>query len=83
MDRRQLALELYGRARDLQGLLQGHVPEAREILTALLETPLVCQPVEVDGRLGYEFSATATYGRLLGLTEGVHSRQNGCLHYPR
>ena len=83
VDRGQLALELFERVRDLKGLLQRHAPQAREILTALLETPLLCQPVEVDGRRGYEFSATATYGRLLGVTEGVQSGQNGCPPPPK
>ena len=56
---------------DWQGLLEGELAQARQILHMLLEGRVVMQPrIESIGKF-YDWTATAAYGRLLAGVVGV------------
>ena len=69
---RVTALDAAAVARDVQAiaeetitLLHGYPAQVRQMIRKLLDGGrLRCEPVEVEGRSGYRFSATGTYARL-------------------
>jgi len=70
-DRKAVRRELRDLLTDWQGLLEGEPAQARQILRKVLEGRLVMTPrQEADGRF-YDWTATATYGRILGGVIGV------------
>ena len=64
-DAKSLADDLRTRLQDVKHLFSRHLPEARQVLQALLLGKIRCEPVEEHGRLGYRFSAVASFGGLL------------------
>jgi DNA invertase Pin-like site-specific DNA recombinase len=69
---------LRGRAVDMKGLLNRHIPQSRQMLRKLIDGRIVCRPFEDDRGKGYEFAATGTYAGLLGRGVAVSDGQNGC-----
>ena len=65
LDVKRLWRQLQERIGNLKGLLGRHTPQARAILRKLIEGHIICQPYLDDGKVGYRFSATGTYGPLL------------------
>ncbi len=62
---RRLQRDLRRRLDDWQGLLNRHVPQARQILRKLLPHPLVLTPRIEGKRPQYEFSGQASLGKVL------------------
>jgi hypothetical protein len=56
---------------DWQGLLEGEPAQARQILRKLLEGRVLMQPRADSAGRFYEWTATATYGRILTGVVGV------------
>jgi len=70
-DSKAVRRELYELLTDWQGVLEGEPAQARQILRKLLEGRVVMQP-HVNGReRTYEWTVTATYGRILTGVVGV------------
>jgi len=70
-DSKAVRRELRDLLTDWQGLLEGEPAQARQILRKLLEGRVVMQP-HVNGReRTYEWTVTATYGRILTGVVGV------------
>jgi hypothetical protein len=52
------------------------------MLRKLIEGHLQCEPYEVDGRRGFRFYGTGTYGRLFSETkEGLIFAKSPALHH--
>jgi hypothetical protein len=70
-DSKTVRRELHELLTDWQGLIDGELAQARQILRKLLEGRVVMQPrVDSTGRF-YDWSVNATYGRLLAGVVGV------------
>src|SRR6266851_1058996 len=70
-DQKAVRRELRELLTDWQGLLEGEPAQARQILRKLLEGRVVMQPrADSTGRF-YDWTATATYGRILTGVVGV------------
>ena len=65
LDAKRLAKDLRSRLGDLPALFSRHVPQARQMLRKLLDGFIMCEPIMEDGKLGYRFTATGTFDRLL------------------
>lgn len=65
LDSKRLAKDLRSRLEDIPALFARHVPQARQMLRKLLDGNIMCEPIVVNGRLGYRFTATGTFDRLL------------------
>jgi hypothetical protein len=74
LDGKRLAHHLRLRVGDTKALLSRHVPQARQMLRRLLDDHLVCEPYMEQGQRGYPFAATGSYGALLALASGGHTR---------
>ena len=65
LDAKRLAKDLRSRLGDIPTLFARHVPQARQMLRKLLDGHIVCEPIMEGGRVGYRFTATGTFDRLL------------------
>ncbi|HKN85245.1 MAG TPA: hypothetical protein VJV04_00145 [Nitrospiraceae bacterium] len=77
LDSARLILVLRTRVGDLQELLSRQVFEARKILRATLNGSLIFQPIEVEGRAGYRFFGTGSYGSLLAYSQASNDGGGG------
>jgi hypothetical protein len=65
LDAATVAREVATIAEETRPLLYGYPAQVRQMIRKLLEDGrLHCEPIEVDGRVGYRFQATGTYARL-------------------
>lgn len=65
LDMERIARTLRAKLRELLPMLAEYIPETRHLIATLIDGGVVCRPIVADGRPGYEFAATGTYGRLL------------------
>jgi site-specific DNA recombinase len=65
VDWRALERRIHGLLPEWRTLLHGHTPEARQVLRALLETPLQMTPVVEPRRYGYRFAGSIGIGEIL------------------
>ena len=77
LDAKRLARDLRSRLGDIPTLFARHVPLARQMLRKLLDGHIVCEPIMEGGKLGYRFSATGTFDRLLTGVKVVNESGGG------
>lgn len=77
LDPKRLAKDLRSRLEDIPALFARHVPQARQMLRKLLDGHIMCEPVVVDGKPGYRFTATGTFDRLLTGVKLVANESGG------
>ena len=65
LDAKRLAKDLRSHLGDIPALFARHIPQARQMLRKLLDGHIVCEPIMEKGRVGYRFTATETFDRLL------------------
>jgi site-specific DNA recombinase len=65
-DPEQLKREARARVADVRALLARHVPEARQMLRAVLAEPIRVFPLVEGGRRGFRFEGQLAFDRLLG-----------------
>lgn len=77
LDAKRLARDLRSRLGDIPTLFARHVPLARQMFRKLLDGHIVCEPIMEGGKLGYRFSATGTFDRLLTGVKVVNESGGG------
>jgi len=65
LDAKRLVKDLHSRLEDSPALFARHVPQARQMFRKLLDGHIMCEPIMVEGKPGYRFTATGTFDRLL------------------
>ena len=70
LDAKRLSKALRERVRDVPALLREHVPQARQVLRKLLDGPVICDPIKQEGKVGYRFKASGTFGRAVSMNGG-------------
>ena len=65
LDEKRRAQDLQWRLCVYPGLFNRHVPQAYQMLRKLLDVHNLCEPIEVNGKPGYRFTAVGTFDRRL------------------